>query len=119
MPVKPIQLSMIFRPKIAMGSVAIGLAITGCQADRGPISINSDDPDLKIQAIQRDADTHNLKDAAGMVQGLSDEDSAIRFYCIEALRRLTGDDFGYHFFDDPDRRAPAVSRWNQWLASRK
>jgi outer membrane murein-binding lipoprotein Lpp len=104
---------------ILFAAVVAALVAAGCQADRGPISINSDDPDLKIQAIEQDADTHSLKDAAQMVQGLSDEDSAIRFYCIQALRRLTGADFGYDFAADPDRRAPAVSRWNQWLASRK
>jgi hypothetical protein len=95
------------------------LAVAGCQDDRGPVSINSDDPDLKILAIKCDVAEHNLKDTPAMVQGLSDDDAAIRFYSIEGLRKLTGDDFGYHFYEDSDRREPAVKRWRQWLATGK
>jgi hypothetical protein len=104
-----------------LATITVGAAMTaaGCQSDRGPISIDSDDPDRRILAVKRDVAEHSLKDAPGLVNGLSDDDAAVRFYCIEGLRRLTGEDFGYCYHEDPDRRAPAVSRWRQWLAGRK
>jgi hypothetical protein len=86
----------------------------GCQ-DRGPVSIHSDDPDLKINAIQRDAATNNKQDIATMVEDLNSDDPAMRFYSIEALRRLTREDFGYRYYENDDQRAPAIARWKEWL----
>ncbi len=109
-------------PVRLIGLVIAGFCLTiaaGCQAPRGPVSINSDDPDLKIQAIQRDACRKNTRDIPKMVADLSDEDPAIRFYAIQALRRLTNDDFGYRFYLDEDQRQIATARWQAWLKSRR
>lgn len=90
------------------------LCTAGCQ-DRGPVSIHSDDPDLKINAIQRDAATNNKRDIDTMVEDLNCDDPAMRFYSIEALRRITHCDLGYHYYEDEDQRAPAIARWKDWL----
>jgi hypothetical protein len=87
----------------------------GCQAPRGPVSINSDDPDLKIQAIEQDVCRKNTTDIPKMVDDLKSDDAAVRFYAIQALRRMTHDDFGYRFYEDEDQRAPAIARWKKWL----
>ena len=97
-------------------ALAVGL---GCQAPRGPVSITSDDPDLKIQAIQRDVVKKNKADIPKMVQELSSEDAALRFYAIQALRRLTNDDFGYRFYEDEDQRQLAIGRWQSWLKAQR
>jgi hypothetical protein len=89
--------------------------VTGCQDPRGPVSINSDDPDLKIQAIKQDAIHENRADSPRLVAALQSDDAAIRFYAIQALRRITHDDFGYRFYEDDDQRAPATARWQAWL----
>ena len=104
-----------FRPAVIM----LCAVAFGCQAPRGPVSINSDDPDLKIQAIEQDAARNNTTDIPKMVQDLKSDDAAIRFYAIQALRRLTHDDFGYRFYEDEDQRAPAVARWQKWLKQRR
>ena len=88
----------------------------GCQAPRGPVSIHSDDPDLKIQAMKRDAAERNPTDNPTLVRDLDSDDAAIRFYAVNTLRQVTGDDFGYRFYDDADVRKPAVARWRAWLA---
>jgi hypothetical protein len=31
------------------------------------------------------------------------------------LQRLTGETYGYRYYDDDERRKPAVARWNDWL----
>jgi hypothetical protein len=96
----------------------LAVALAGCTEPRGPLSVKSDDPTLKIPAIERDVQQKNTSDVAQLVKDLNDDDSAVRFYAIEGLRRLTGDDFGYHYWDDEDARRPAVQRWNKWLKDR-
>jgi hypothetical protein len=102
------------------GAVLLIVAVaTGCQAPRGPVSINSSDPDLKIQAIKDDVCRKNDADIPKMVSDLKSDDAAIRFYAIQALRRLTHDDFGYRFYEDEDQRAPALARWQKWLKQQR
>jgi hypothetical protein len=92
-----------------------GLLVPACQAPRGPVSVHSDDPDLQILAIKDDARLNDRKDLATMVSDLRSDDPAIRFYAIEALRRLTHSDFGYRYYESDDQRAHATALWQQWL----
>src|SRR5262249_19040992 len=46
-----------------------------------------------------------------LVNLLEDDDPAVRMYAILSLRRLTGQDFGYHYYDSDAERAVAVARW--------
>jgi hypothetical protein len=98
--------------------IAIGVC-AGCQDPRGPISIKSDDPDLHIAAMQRDVSTNDHSDIPAMVDDLQSDDPAIRFYAIEGLHRLTRDDFGYHYYESDDERAPALKLWQNWLKKQK
>ena len=52
----------------------------------------------------------DLSAARQLVKDLSDTDPAIRFYAIGALKRLTGDDFGYVFYQEWPQRQLAVQR---------
>ncbi len=88
---------------------------TACQDDRGPVSVRSHDPDLKIVAIKRDLACPNHEQLAQLVEDLESDDPAIRFYSIQALQRVTRDDFGYLFYQDEDRRKPAVKKWQEWM----
>lgn len=63
-----------------------------------------------------------LGDNAGfptLVEGLSDQDLKTRYKCFEALRRATGQDFGYQHDAAPDARRAAITRWNDWLETLK
>lgn len=86
---------------------------------RGPVAIDSDDPDLKIQAIHRDSCRKNTADVPTMVRYLNDDDPAIRFYAIQALRNMTHEDFDYRFYEDDDQRKPAIARWQAWLKTQR
>ena len=99
------------------GWVAICCVVccVGCRPPRGPVSIQSEDPDLAIHAIRQDVSENNTKDIATMVADLQSDDPAIRFYAIEALRRLTHDDFGYRYYESDEQRAPATALWQKWL----
>lgn len=95
---------------------AVGLfAGAGCgpPMDR---SVSNPDPSGKIPAIEIAADSHDWRAVPQMVKDLDNDDPAIRFYAIEGLRRITGQTFGYHFYEEGSQRGPAVDRWKQWLA---
>jgi len=102
---------------------ALGLCvlawISGCHEDKGPRTVANEDPTVKIPAIQRDVKKRDLKEAPQMVKDLDSDDPAVRFYAIEGLKRLTGEDFGYRYYDDEDKRKPAVMRWQDWLKTRQ
>ena len=99
-------------------AILVLAATGGCGAFRGPVSVYSEDPDLKIQAIKRDAAVRDDSHAGQLVHDLDDPDPAIRFYAAKGLQRLAGVDYGYRFYDDEAARKPAVARWRAWLASR-
>jgi hypothetical protein len=98
---------------------AAGVGVCGCAAPRGPRTVGDPDPDMKIPAIKTAVDCHDLSAAKQLVADLQSEDPAIRFYAISGLRRLTGQDFGYRYYDDEATRQPAVVRWQKWLAAQE
>ena len=91
------------------------ICCAGCRPPRGPVSIHSEDADLKIHAIRQDVGQNNKSDIPTMVADLKSDDPAIRFYSIQALRRLTHDDFGYRYYESDEQRAPAIAQWEKWL----
>jgi len=97
--------------------VLIALA-AGCSEPKGPRTAKSPDPTVSIPAIKTDVQNRDQKDVAQMVANLNDDDPAVRFYSVQGLRRLTGDDFGYRYYENEEARAPAVARWKQWLKQR-
>ena len=70
----------------------------------------------KIPAIKEAVEEHDPAAVRQLVKDLDSDDGAVRFFAIEALERLTGESFAYHYYDDEDERRPAVLRWRQWLA---
>jgi len=97
--------------------VLCALAV-GCTESKGPRTVKNPDPTVSIPAIKTDVQNRDQKDVAQMVANLNDDDPAVRFYSVQGLRRLTGDDFGYRYYENEEARAPAVARWNQWLKQR-
>jgi len=93
------------------------LMAAGC--GHGPRSVSDPNPANKIPAIETAVDRHDTRAIPQLVKDLNNDDPAIRFYAIEGLRKLTGQDFGYRYYDDDDQRKPAVARWNRWLASQR
>ncbi len=106
--------------RAAMGAAVAFACGGGCaQPPSSKLGILDENPAVKIPAIKRAAVDKNLAEAAPLVDQLTDEDGAIRFYAIEALKQMAGDDFGYHYYDDRAERAKAVERWRQWLLTQQ
>ena len=95
---------------------AMALMAGACVHPRPPVRFDSPDVNVRIAAIRRAARTKYKSAAPQLVVALDDDDPAVRFYAIEALRRIAGERKGYNYFDDdPDARKPAVARWREWV----
>ena len=77
--------------------------------------IGAVDPLNNIPAIQKAAETKDGKAVPALVGQLNNDDPAVRFYAIQALGRITGQTFDYHFYDDVDQRRPAIARWKAYV----
>ncbi len=76
-----------------------------------------EDPVAEVR-YQSAASLVDLGDGAGfqvLVHGLADGDLHNRYKCFEALKRATGQHFGYAHDDAPGVRRVAVARWLDWL----
>ena len=92
------------------------LLFAGCRPRAPRQPLQDQDPIFVIPAIQETAETERLRDVPRLIELLESEDSAIRLYSIQALRRLTGETFGYRSWDDAQQREEAVNRWKRFAA---
>jgi hypothetical protein len=99
--------------------IAAVAAASAAGCGHGPRSVSDPDPAEKIPAIEVAVQKHDRRAIPQLVKDLSNDDSAIRFYAIDGLRALTGEDFGYLYYADPDARKLAVARWEQWLEKQR
>jgi len=96
-------------------AACVGLALAGCNG-HGPRSVKDEDPADKIPAIKEATRTHNKAAIPQLVADLDSDDPAVRMYAIDALQMLTGETFGYRYYDNDEARKPSVAKWKQWLA---
>ncbi|MFI5382539.1 MAG: hypothetical protein ACHRHE_24880 [Tepidisphaerales bacterium] len=88
----------------------------GCaQPPESKRGILDENPAVKIAAMKRAGVAKDAAQSSVLVDQLADEDAAVRFYAIEALKRMTGNDLGYRYYDEREEREKAVERWRQWL----
>jgi hypothetical protein len=93
--------------------------LTSCTASRGPLVVTSPDPAVKIPAIEKAVRERDQSAVPQLVKDLDSDDAAVRLYANHALQALTGQDFGFKYFDDDDQREAAAERWRQWLKERQ
>lgn len=94
------------------------LLFAGCDSaggESGNAALESSNPTVRIMAIKRAGDSKDSDAVPRLVDCLQNEDESVRFYAVEALRRITGTDRGYDYKDSPQKRAAAVKRWRDFL----
>ena|ERR1700730_11957431 len=96
------------------GMVLSACLVAGGCTPREDRSITAIDPLNSIPAIQDAARNKDRHAIPALVKQLDNDDPAIRFYAISALRDITGETFGYHYFDNGVVRKPAVQKWQEW-----
>ncbi len=98
---------------------ATTLVLSGCGSpfDRkmGLSDLDSPNPAVRIMAIKWAGDNKASSAIPRLVDFLHDEDTSVRFFAIEALRRITGTNNGYDYKASPQLRAEAVERWREFL----
>lgn len=100
--------------------LAVALLLTGCGfLSLGRPDLASDDPALKIPAMKLAALHHDQTAIPMLIKSLSSQDSAIRFYAIYALRKITGHQFGFIYYASKTRRSAATARWKKWYTARR
>jgi hypothetical protein len=98
-----------------VASLAMVLPLVGgCFEFHEAPSITSDDPSLKVPAIKQAVQAKDCSAIGPLVEALDSDDPAVRFYAIEGLRKLTGEDFGYRFYADESHRQAATEQWQRW-----
>ena len=100
-----------------MTAVGLLLSVPACTAPQGPRIVSDPDPSVKIPAIEQAVHDKDQSALPQLVRDLDSDDPAVRFYAIQGLRRLTGQDLGYAYYLDQDQRQAAVRQWQQWLAA--
>ena len=80
--------------------------------------MNSPDPGERIHAIVTAGEQGRQEAVPLLVDRLEDEDTAVRFFAIQSLEKITGQTKGYRYYDPPGLRARAVRRWRSWVEAR-
>lgn len=93
------------------------LVCAGCTTT--PADLRASDPSVRIPAIKKSVSKKDQTQEAKMVHDLRSDDPAMRFYAIQGLYRLTGETFGYRYYDDEPTRQKAVEKWEKWLHESK
>src|SRR3954464_908278 len=91
----------------------------GCSEPTGPRVVANPDVSVKVPAMKAAVREHDRAELGAMVDELSSEDPAVRFYAIEGLRRATNQTLGYRYYDDEAARKEATARWKRWLQEKK
>jgi hypothetical protein len=99
-------------PAVALG---VAFCIPSCTAPRPPLVVTDPDPSVKIPAYKKAVRKHDKAAIRQLVKDLENDDPAIRLYAIHALQEMTGETFGYRYFETDEQRKPAVRKWQQWL----
>ena len=81
--------------------------------------LHDPNPTVKVMAIKWAGDNKVSSAVPQLVNLLQDEDRCVRFFAIEALKRITGTDNGYDYKAGPKLRAEAVEHWREYIRKRK
>lgn len=94
------------------------LVCASCSTRRGDLvqRLDDADPGHRIRAVVEAAETGRTDLLPRLVDRLEDEDSAVRFYAILALEKLTGSRLGYSYTAPRAERRKAVQAWREHLA---
>ena len=92
------------------------MLLGGClQTERSisPTDLENPDPMVKIRAIKWAGENKDTQTVPKLLELSQDEDQAVRFYAVIALRNITQTDLGFDYQADARRRAEAVNYWKK------
>ena len=96
--------------------ILIIMLLSGCLQTSHPISLadlENPNPVMRIKAVKWVGENKNSQTVPKLLELSQDEDQAVRFYAIIALRNITQTDLGFDYQADARRRAEAVNQWKK------
>ena len=110
-----------FSTGCAAATLLASLALPGCRPPPPRRPLQDVDPIFVIPAIADAADQSRPADTtvAQLIDRLDDRDAAVRWAAHEALKQISGRDFGYEPWlresgESDATRSAAISRWREW-----
>lgn len=100
--------------------LGLGLCVvcTGCStAPKSFLSMNDPAAINRARAVAFGQSAPDTTAIPVLIQRLSDDDPVVRLASHEALKKRTGQDFGYQPYNEGDELSSAVSRWQNWWAN--
>ena len=77
--------------------------------------LQNEDPSVRVYAAIEAGNTKRQDVLPLLVDRLTDRDSNVRMFSAMALRKITGEDFGWASWKTLRQREESVARWRQWL----
>lgn len=97
-----------------LAAVALHFAL-GCAGARPfRAQLSSENATERILAVKAAGDARDVHSVPLLVDRLEDDDSAVRFFAIIALEKITGHRFGYDYSRPSNERAASVVRWREF-----
>ena len=100
---------------VLLAILALALAACGCQPQTIAQPLQSDNPQVRIDAAVEAGRTRDQAAVPYLVDRLNDSEPDVRFFSFIALKKITGQTFGWNYASPPADRDAAVQRWRQWL----
>lgn len=94
--------------------------LAGCQSGAAPATarqLQSENPSERMAGCVVVARQNDRAALALVVERLDDPSPDVRFCAIHCLEQMTGQTFGYCYYQEDADRQEAVRRWRQWLAA--
>jgi hypothetical protein len=103
-----------------MAVYLVTVMAAGCAQNDSSIRqrLESYDPTDRVRAVTDAARSGDPDLASALVDRLDDEDSAVRFYAILALEKLTATRLGYSYGAPAAERRESVDAWRDFLRRR-
>ena len=105
---------------IQLGAALIAmLFIAGCTVSPDPVgdvmtSLQSTNPSLRTRAVVKAGNEQDTRAIPLLIDRLEDSDLGVRMFAGMALRKITGEDMEWRFYEPGYTRQEAVKRWRQW-----
>lgn len=99
-------------------TVSICFVCAGCStAPKSFLSMNDPAAINRARAVAFGQSAPDTTAIPVLIDRLSDDDPVVRLASHEALKKRTGQDFGYQPYNEGDELTAAVSRWQNWWSN--
>ncbi len=116
----PLFARVIALPPLGRTVVLVGLTVLGCSSTtEGPtgdlaVDLLHRDPRIRVRATKTAVEQNRRDLVPALLDNLSERDGAVRWFSAIALRKLSGQTFGFEASESPAQRRAAIERWRTW-----